>query len=466
MNRGKKLGKNVLLMTIGSIGSKVLTFLLVPLYTSCLSTSDYGVSDLIVTIISLLMPLFTLQISESLLRFALDKELDKKQVFNIGIKINCIGFIVLLIFSPIFIFIPLLKNYYFYFLGYYFSYSIYVALSNFTCGFGEIRLYTGIGVFQTVSLLGSNIILLTIFQRGIQGFLLSYIISYSLSSMGLFIFGKQYKLVILPSNIDKSIQKEMIRYSLPMIPNSISWWISNSSDKFIVTAICGASVMGIYSVAYKIPTILSVFYNVFMSAWRISSVDDFGSDTTREFYSKIYRIIESSLVMLASFIILFNRILSKIFFANEFFEARFFVPVLVIAFLIHGLGEFFGSIYTASKKTKMLFYSSLTGAIINIVLNIMLIPRLSGIGAALATLISYCVILGIRIVHTKTIMSFEIDFKKSVVSISILILMCLIQTFELTGARGYSTLLCIILLLVNLKEILEVVFHFLGRKKK
>ena len=278
--------------------------------------------------------------------------------------------------------------------------------------------------------------------------------------------GKQYRLVILPRNIDKEIQKEMIRYSLPMIPNSISWWISNSSDKFIVTAICGSSVMGVYSVAYKIPTILSVFYSVFMSAWRISSVDDFGSDSTRVFYSKIYGIIESSLVIVAAIIIFLNRILSKILFANEFFEARFFVPILVIAFLIHGLGEFFGSIYTASKNTKMLFYSSLTGAGVNIILNIVLIPQLAGFGAALATLVSYCVILGIRIFHTRKIMSFEIKVKKSVICMSVLILICLIQTFEITGARLYSFLLCIMLFLVNYKEILEVVYQFLERKKK
>ena len=88
MNRGKKLENNVILMTIGNIGSKILTFLLVPLYTSCLSSNDYGISDLILTTVSFLLPIFSIQISEALLRFALDKEIDDKQVFSIGLRIN------------------------------------------------------------------------------------------------------------------------------------------------------------------------------------------------------------------------------------------------------------------------------------------------------------------------------------------------------------------------------------------
>ena len=461
MNRGKKLGNNVILMTIGNIGSKILTFLLVPLYTSCLSSNDYGISDLILTTVSFLLPIFSIQISEALLRFALDKEIDDKQVFSIGLRINIIGTFFLLMASPFILLIPLLKDYYLYFIAYYITYCIYVSISNFTCGLGKVKLYTIIGVFQTSTLLIGNILALMIFKLGIRGFLFSYILSYGLSSLGLLLFGKEYKLFLPNKRVDKNIQRKMIEYSLPMIPNSVSWWISNSSDKYILTAICGTTVMGIYSVAYKIPTILSVFYSVFMSAWRISSVDDFGSEDTKLFYSNVYKKIEAGLFVIAALIMLFNKVLSKILYANEFFEARFFVPILVIAFLLHGLGEFFVSVYTASKKTNMLFYSSLSGAIVNIILNCLMIPFMAGFGAALATLISYGVVLIIRIRHTKTIMDFHINFLNSSIGLMLLIGICIAQTIEIKGSTIYSFIMVTILIVFERKEIEEVVSNFL-----
>ena len=97
MNRNKKLGINVVLMSISSFGSKLLTFFLVPLYTSYLTTAEYGVSDLITTTTSLLAPIFTATIGEAVLRYALEKDIDKYQVFRIGLFIHMVGFIALML---------------------------------------------------------------------------------------------------------------------------------------------------------------------------------------------------------------------------------------------------------------------------------------------------------------------------------------------------------------------------------
>lgn len=464
MSRWRKLGINVLLMTIGSIGTKVLAFLLVPLYTSVLSTQDYGVSDLIVTTISLLMPLFTATISESMLRFALEDNYDKKQIFTIGIIVNLIGFALLLCFSPLIFFVELLRPYYICFLVYYLVNSLYVSLSSYTRGIGKVTLFTVSGVCQTIALLVSNIIGLVVLHRGIEGYLFSYIFS-NLFAIAVLIFGgKEFQYWISPKKIDKSMVKTMLRYSVPMIPNSISWWVSNSSDKYILTAICGATVNGIYSVAYKIPTILSVFYNIILSAWRLSAVEDFGSEETSAFYSSVYRKMEGGLVLVSAGIILFNKLLSRLLYAKDFYSARFFVPVLVIAFLLHGLGEFYGSIYTSARQTGVLFYSSLTGAICNIILNIILIPQFGGLGAAIATLLSYGIILIFRAVHSRKIMKMKIDYRHGTLAMILLVAMCIVQTIDFSYAFIFAAVLFSLLLVLERNVGLEISRKFLAKQ--
>lgn len=456
MGKWQKLGTNVILMSIGSIGSKLITFLMVPFYTAVLSTQDYGIADLIFTTVNLLAPLFTMTVSEAVLRFALDKSTDDRQVLTIGLSINTIGAVVLLCLSPLIGFIPSLQPYVGYFILYYLSYTFYNLVLNFTNGIGKVSLYTFASICQTIVLVVANIVSLLVFKLGIQGYLLSYVISYFCATLILFFGGKEYHYWTSPFQIKKEEVTKMMKYSLPMIPNTISWWVSNSSDKYMLAAICGVTINGIYSVAYKIPTILSVVFSIFMSAWRLSAVDDFGSKECQNFYSSVYRKIEGGIVIVAAGIILLNKYLASLLFSNEFYVAWVFVPVLVIAFMLHGLGEFFGSIYTSAQKTSVLFYSSFTGAICNVVMNAILIPLYGGLGAAIATLLSYLIILIFRMVHSRKIMPLHINVLHSITSFLLLLGMCIIQTVDIKYSFGFSSFIFLIIILVEKKLIVDV----------
>ena len=465
MNRNKKLGINVVLMSISSFGSKLLTFFLVPLYTSYLTTAEYGVSDLITTTTSLLAPIFTATIGEAVLRYALEKDIDKYQVFRIGLFIHMVGFIALMCFSLLLLMIKLLKPYYVFFILYYFSFTFYSFFSLFCRGINKVVAFTISGIIQTLVMVGTNIISLIFLDMGIYGYLLSFIVSNFAGMFLLVTLGKMHVYFKI-GKIDKKLMKEMLFYSLPMITNSISWWIRNSSDKYILTFLCGATINGIYSVAYKIPTILSVCYGVFMSAWRLSAVDDFGSEETDRFYSQILTKMTKALIIVGAGIVLFNKILAKFLYAKDFFSAREFVPVLVIAFLLHGLGEFYGSVYTSAKCTKMLFYSSLAGAVCNIVLNFALIPKFQAMGAAIATMISYGVILAIRAIHSRTIMKMTIPITNITISSVIFITMAIIQTIDFQGSFIISAILFCIIAFFNRDMVVEIINTVLKKKSK
>ena len=276
MSKYKKLGKDFVLLFIGNFSSKILVFLMVPFYTTCLSTEQYGIADLITTTVTLLCPILTLTINEAVMRFALDKERDKGQVFSVGLYVTVLSIFALLAIMPLICLSKSLKEYSTLVVAYYVANIASLLIGQFTKGIDDVKTYTISGIIQTSLNVSLNILFLLVFKFGIEGYLWANI-------MGLF-FGMIYSFFriktvnyILPiSKIDRQLVKEMVLYSLPLIPNNLAWWVANSSDKYMISYFLGASSLGVYSVAYKIPSIMTTVTSLFAMAMRISSVDGFG----------------------------------------------------------------------------------------------------------------------------------------------------------------------------------------------
>lgn len=417
----KKLGRNVLLLTVGNFASKILSFLLVPIYTAILTTEEYGTVDLFTTSANLILPIFTLLIYESVMRFALDKNEDKSQVFSIGLWITLVGSGVVLICTMAFGRRQSLKGFLFLFVLYFISTAIYNLVLQFVKGIEAVNIYSIAGVINTFIYILSNILFLVVFKMGVTGYLLSFIIGHTVSAMYAFFNSKLYLYIVSWKKIQVQKVKEMITYALPMIPNSISWWISNSSDKFILVFFWGTAVNGIYSVAYKIPSILSIFLSIFIGAWQISAVEQFGTKESQKFYSNVYEMYETLLVVGSSMLIAVTKILAHFLYSEDFYQAWLYTPVLILASVFNSLAAFYGSIYTSSKNTGMLFYSTMIGAVGNIVLNLMLIPKWGAMGAAIATMISYFVVWFIRVINSRKIMRVVSDYRRSVISYFLLV---------------------------------------------
>ena len=467
MSNYKKLGKDMLLMTIGSLGSKVLAFVFVPFYTAVLTTAEYGIADLITTTVSLCFPVFTLIISESLLQFTLNKENEISKIWSIGLKIWIFGTIAMLLCSPI-VLITQLKEYYFFVVAYYVAYSLYNCLSYFIRGLNKVGVFSVAGIINSVLLIALNLLFLLGLKIGLVGYLLSQIIACFLAAAFIFVAGKIYKYGFRIFKIDKQLQSQMLAYSVPMIPNSISWWIANASDRYILTMFVGVAVTGIYSVAYKVPTIISLFSGIFNSAWRLSVNENFGSDESKAFYTDVYSKLTVLLLLLSSFLIVINKPLAQILFSKDFYVAWKCVPILVLAAVFHSYADFFGTIYTTSFKTKYLFYSTLMGAGTNIVLNFCFIPHLGAIGAALATLISYAVVWIFRLIHSRKILKMKYHLMRDCTSYLIVLAQMIIAGFEWRYEIAVSALLFLVLIVLVRKEMVSIVKMFLGKflKKK
>ena len=177
-----------------------------------------------------------------------------------------------------------------------------------------------------------------------------------------------------------------------MVPSIILWWITNVSDRYMVTYFVGASENGLYTAASKIPNFVILFSTVFIDAWQLSAVDEYDSDSREAFFTKVFRVYSGGIFVVASALIFFCRIITKILVDDSYFNSWKFVPVLIIATSFSCLVNFLASVYMAEKKSFMGMVTALSGAITNIVLNFVLIPIMGATGAAVATVVSFVVV--------------------------------------------------------------------------
>ena len=468
MGRYGQLAKNTALIGIGSFSSKLLTFLCVPLYTALLTTEQYGLADVITTTSLLVFQVLTLTICEGLLRYCLEEDSDKAGIFTVSLTVTLSGFVVLAVIAPFADNIDVIADCYPLFMVYYIGYTLYATMSNFARGIEAITAYSICGVVNTVLTIALNVVFLVALGMGLTGYISAYAISFMLSAAILFVVVKGWRYVKF-RGIQRSLVKELIRYSAPMIPNGISWWISNSAGLYSVMLICGASASGIYSAAQKIPAIIYALCGIFMTAWRISSVKGFGSKESKDFYAHILQGLIAFASTLTAVLIVFVQPVGSIMYASDFQEAWKYVPFLTIAVYFHSMDEFLGSVYTSALKTKMLFISAVVGAAVNVALCCALVPLLGIDGAAIAALASYVFIYIVRDVHTSKFFAFPRFRREQVVCTTLLIVSALSMTHLGIAGVLVSIAALVAIALVNRKAfrfVLEVASSRLSGRLK
>ena len=418
MNKYKYLIKNIGLLTLSSFATKLLSFFLVPLYTNILTTTEYGTYDLFYTTVGVLLPILTLNIQESVLRFALDKNYNRQAIVSIATRFLMRGCLLVGVGVIICSFFGIgeltYKNAIFFFLMY-FSQTFSGLVLAYTRGIDKIAELSISSVICSIMTIGCNIIFLVSFKWGLSGYFLANIIGPLVQSLYLVIKARIAREVSLKGTY-KEEQKEMLAYSKPMIANSIAWWINNASDRYIVIFFCGLAENGIYSVASKIPTILNVFQSIFNQAWTLSAVRDFDPEDKSGFFAKTYSAYNCMMTILCSGIIVFDKILAKFLYVKDFYVAWRFVPWLTIAIVFGALSGVIGGVFSAVKNSKIFAQSTVAGAVSNVILNLLLTPIMGALGAAIATAACYVVVWAMRLVQSKKYIKLRINLARDIVS--------------------------------------------------
>lgn len=454
----KTLIKNIGVFTIGSFGSKLISFLLVGLYTSVLETSDYGTVDLMSTTVQLLLPILTLCIYEATLRFCMDKNYNKSDVLSSSLSIVWKGTLILAVLLSAVVLLGIfnlsLIYWAFLFVSFIFTalnncFSVYLKSVNKT----SIIAISGIGC--TLITCGLNVLFLLVIELGIYGYMLSSVLGIAFQVLFQFVAGKVYKDVHWKKYT--KLYKPMLAYSIPLIANGISWWINNVSDRYIVTAFKGVEVNGVYSIAYKIPTILSVVQSIFYSAWSISAISEFNKEDDDGFIGKNYSLYSSVSIVCCSVILLINIPLAKVLYAGDYFIAWQCVPFLLVGTILNGMAQFEGTLFAAAKKTKLVSITTIVGAIVNTLLNLILIPFISSVGAALATMVGYAFIWILRSIFLRKFIKMKVNWVENCVLVIIVLIQSILATIgSFYIVQGVMVLLIIILLRKYLIKALSI----------
>ena len=402
--REKHLIKNTGILALGTLCSKVFSFLLLPLYTAVLTTEDYGTVDVLQTVSSLAMPFVTLQLCSGIFRFIIekDKEKDVERVITTGTLIEIIN---VFIFS-VFIFILNIKfniSYCGLFVLYFATMALLEIIQNITRGFGNNILYSVMSFLMTAVSLISNLVMILGFGMRGSSILIASSLAYITASLVGIIKQKLWKYFKIRNFSYKQL-REMLQYCLPLIPNAISWWIANTSDRLLVRYFIGASGNGIYAAANKIPTIYTTIFNVYNIAWIEALSKSVGDENQENFINSMFEKSIRFFLCICLGIICCMSLFFDLIIGENYRDAYPHVYILLIAIFFNSLCSLLGGVFTAFKRSDVIGKTTIGGAIVNFVVNIVSIKFIGLYAASISTLISYIVIVILRTISANKLM--------------------------------------------------------------
>jgi len=476
-SKSKQLAVDTILFGISTFGSKILVFLLTPLYTAVLLTEEYGVADLINTTINLIYPVLTLAITDATLRYALDKKSSKEAVLANSLIITAISVLVLTAFYPVVKLINseitiLLSKYWGYFVATYAIYNLHLCFANFIKGVGKTKLFAIQGILQTITVILCNIYFLLVVKTGLQGYLLSIIIGFAIPTVLMFFVGEIFKQLV-PFKLDMKLLIEMLKYSIPMIPTLLAWSINMYINKYMMIGLLpsgqGLSASGIFSVANKIPSLLTAVLSIFTQAWQLSAITNVNDSDESEYYTEIYGSMHLVSLIGCLVIMPFSKIASEILFAPSYYSAWQHIPFLTLSAFFSCLCGFLASAFRAYKKTGQLFVSVAIGAVVNIILNLLLINTIGVIGASIATAASFFVTWAIRMKTIQRLVKVKISLIQVIFTYALTFAGCTLISFDFQYAYVLYVFIFFIVLAINykdLKNLFAKVLHMFKDKSR
>lgn len=458
MNKYKKLAQNTAIFAIGSFGSKILLLMLTHLYSTNIDPGNNSTKSLLEQTANFIIPIITFSIAEAVIRYGLDREYDKKEVFTSACLVELVGMVILLVCSPLLMLLPYTKGFVIYLVAYIIASSFRQLSSQFVRARDLTRLFALDGILATLSLFCFNVLFISVLHWGVHGFMLAVFLSDLCSGIFLWITARLWEFFD-PKCYNHEITRVMVRFSIPMIPTAVLWIITGFSDRLFVRYMDGHTfstdvgevAAGVYDNASKLPNLISMFSTIFFQAWNMSAITENNSKDKSVFYYRIYSNYQAFMFLSAAFLIALVKPLSGILLNYEvhpeYARCYLYTPVLVIAVLMMSFNQFLSSIYVATQKTSHSMWTALIAASTNIILNIILIYRWGVHGAVIATFASYFVCYLVRIIDTRRLIYFKVQHGRFFFNVAILFMMSLLAirqpAWMIPAQAGLLVFMCI-----------------------
>lgn len=465
--RYARLAGNTLIFAISSFSSKLLTFVVQPFLTYAMrDVQSMGISKLLSQCANLLIPFVSLGMSNAIIRFGLDKESSKKQVFTNGLVTILMGYAALILLWPMMSMVPGVSGYQAFLYIYVLTSCLRTLCTQFVRSRQMNKLIAVDGVLCTFATLMFYVLYLVVLDLGATGYLMAIICGDVSSILFLFITTKLWEFVDFRS-FNRELWKRMLAFSLPMIPAQISFWIINASDMFFVNALCdgwagmtGPEWSGLLSTGYFMPSILTTLGLIFYEAWQLSAVTE---ETDREhFFSDIFHIYSSVIFCCAAGIIWLCRPTMLIMKAS-YYTAWHFVPYLTMASAFTCFNQFFNSVYVVYKKSTYSLWTMLAGAVANCLMNYYFIQWYGPVGATYASFLSLLLVFILRAISTRRLLYIRFSPRRIAINILMLAFEATILLMETTYYQVWTTFMVAAVIAYNFDGVWSMMKLMLGR---
>lgn len=463
-NREYRLVKNTAILTLGKVCTQCIGFFMIPLYTTLLSPEDYGIADLITTYISVVVPLISLQTDQGLFRIMLDHRNDenhKNACLTSTLYCNLIQICIFWLLYTIFqVFVTI-------------DYKIYIAilvplnlvlaiLLQYSRGVDKTSEYSiGSFLFATAQVI-LNVIFIAVIRIGAEGLFYSMIGANFIAITYLVIRLQIWKHCSW-RYFSKKVYTEIIKYSLPLIPNIMAWWVINASDRLIIAHSIGTYYNGLYSIANKFSTVFITVYNYFNMSWTESVTLCFAEDDRDIFLSRMINKVSNILFCICAGIIVCMPFIFKFMVNEQYSEAYYQIPILMYAVLFQALQGLYSAVYVALKKSSELAKTSLFAAIINLSVNILLINKIGLYAASISTLVAFLAMTIYRYIDLKKYV-FAPLHKRNIV-IYIVLSICVIEAYySYVIVQAVVFMIIFLYSVISNKDLLVCIYSFVRKK--
>ena len=427
MSRKKSFIINLIIISFGTVLPRLAAFITLPILTAELTKKEYGMHDNISTLVSLFLPVVTLQIQTAAFRFLIDYRGDEKKTNQVLSNIICfviptsivsLGILYLCMFKID----PLLRLV----ICLYFYFDIMLrTLQQIVRGMSNNKLYSVSSVLESLLNLGLVVATVKMGKMGLMGVIISIAVADFVAVVIILarenIFGR-----IKFSYVSKKMLKEMLAYSWPMIPNALSIWVLKFSDRMVLTLCWGTATNAIYAAATKIPSVLNVVQNSFTFAWQENASIVSEDEDADRYYSNMFDSIYTFLAGMLALLIAATPIMFKILIKGNYEEAYYQMPILFMGTFFSCITAFLGGIYVAKKKTKSVGITTVVCAVINLAIDLIFVKQIRVYAASISTLVSYMALAIFRMIDVQKFQKIEYNIRKIVFYLAALSGMCIL----------------------------------------
>ena len=445
MQREKEFVKNSAILSLGTILPKLASIITLPVITGCLSKADYGTFDIITILVSLFLPVATLQMQAAAFRFLITvrghKEEQKKIISNIVL------FTIPICIISLFILFFFLRNIDIetrvLILLYFFIDTILITARQIARGLSKNLIYSISALVNSTLEMALMVILLRIMGGALKSALIALIIPQTVSLIYVIIHAKVYEFID-SGLFSLGVIKELISYSWPMIPNSLSAWVMRASDRLVLTWFMGVEANAIYAVANKLPNMFNIVQNTFSLAWQENAAMSVNDEDAGDYYGKMFSNVFNVFVGIMALLIFFTPLLYKILIRGDYLEAYNHMPILYIAALFATVSSYLGGIYVAHMKSKQIGVSTTLAAATNFLINIVFVKTIGIYAASISTLISYLWLAIYRMVDVQKIQKIKFEYKRIVALTAVLIGMAIVCSLRNSYLDASNMLIAIV----------------------